>query len=258
MKRNRWKYLLTLGMLMLVTLMHGQSWQSDFNELSEELLRRIQKGEDTKPLQNKLASVSVEALDAALATPEQQLAFWVNVYNAYIQIILRANPELYEDRSSFFTKDQIRIAGETVSFDKIEHGLIRKSQSKLGLGYVGKLFPGSFEKTLQVDKLDYRIHFALNCGARDCPPVAIYEPERLEEQFSKGTKRYLQGSSRYDAASHTVYVTSLFSWFRGDFGGKDGVRSILESNGIVPRAEDLDLEFKDYDWTLFLDNFTKL
>ena len=230
----------------------------DLNALSEHFLEKIRNGESTAAIQKQLATLELETLVNNLKTDKQKLAFWVNTYNAYIQVILSKNPELYENRSSFFSKDQIMIAGTAISFDKIEHGIIRRSQSKLGLGYVKKGFPDRFEKSLRVENPDYRIHFALNCGAKDCPPVSIYTPDNLDVQFSKSTALFLKRSSKYDPAEKEVYVTSLFSWFRGDFGGKDGVKEILKDLGIIPSIDEVDLTYKDYDWTLALDNFIDL
>lgn len=228
------------------------------NELSELFLKKIRNGEDTKDIRKQLANIEVEVLVNTLKTDAQKLAFWVNIYNAYIQVILTRNPEFYENRGDFFSKDQIRIAGTKISFDKIEHGIIRRSQSKLGLGYVKKGFPDKFERMLRVENPDYRIHFALNCGAKDCPPVGIYTPERLNEQFAKSTAMFLKRSSKYDPSENKVYITSLFSWFRGDFGGKDGTKEILKEQGIIQNVDNVELEYKDYDWTLDLDNFIDL
>lgn len=236
----------------------GKAQTTNLNTLSEQFLNQIKNGEDTKEIREHLANLKVDVLATTLKTDEQKLAFWVNIYNAYIQVILSRNPELYENRGSFFSKDQIRIAGIKISFDKIEHGIIRRSQSKLGLGYVKKGFPDKFERMLRVEKPDYRIHFALNCGAKDCPPVGIYTPEKLDRQFAKSTALFLKRSSKYDATEKTVFITSLFSWFRGDFGGKDGTKDILKSQGIIPTVEGIDLEYKNYDWTLSLDNFIEL
>lgn len=230
----------------------------DFNGLSEEFVKKAMEGKDTQELRKTLANTSVKALDKALDTNDKRLAFWVNIYNAYIQFILREDPGLYEDRNAFFKKDQIRIAGEVISFSKIEHGIIRKSQWEYGLGNVGKLFTDDFERTLRVEEPDYRIHFALNCGAKDCPPVAVYEWQRLNEQFHKGTARHLKKTTVYDPETKTARVTTLFSWFRGDFGGKDGTKDILKEHGLIPATEGVELEFKDYDWTLQLDNFITL
>ena len=232
--------------------------KTDFNELSELFLQRIKNNEDTQDLQDVLSNTSIEELDNALDTNDKRLAFWINIYNAYIQVILQKNPELYDDRGSFFKKEQITIAGETVSFAKIEHGIVRKSQWEYGLGYIRKWFPNKFERKLRVNKPVFNVHFALNCGAKDCPPVAIYEWERLQEQFSKGTKTYLERTTTYKADTKEVTVTSLFSWFKGDFGGKIGVKKILKNNGLIPSTKDIDINYGNYDWTLDLDNFIDL
>lgn len=231
---------------------------TDFNKLSEQFLEFAKDGKETTAIQKKLAAVSLEDLSTALATDEQKFAFWINVYNAYIQVILKENPESYNDRRDFFSKKQINIAGENVAFAKIEHGIIRKSQWELGLGYFRTWFPDKFERKLRVNKRDYRVHFALNCGAKDCPPVAIYTPKRIKEQLEKGTKMYLKRTSNYDSSKNEVAVTSLFSWFRGDFGGKSGVKKILVANGIITDTKDVELAYKNYDWTLDLDNFIDL
>ena len=230
---------------------------SDFNVLSEQFLKDIKAGKDTKNFQDKLANTTLKTLEEGLQSDEQKLAFWVNIYNAYIQVILSKNPELYDDRQAFFNDERILIAGEKRSFSKIEHGIIRKSQWPLGLGKIRKWFPNKFERKLRVDKRDYRIHFALNCGAKDCPPVAIYEADRLNEQFEKGTANYLKKTTDYNEKGKTVAVTSLFSWFRGDFGSKNGTKKILLKQKLIPN-KDVELEFKNYDWTLHLDNWTEL
>ncbi|MGB5274056.1 MAG: DUF547 domain-containing protein, partial [Flavobacteriaceae bacterium] len=208
------KVLLLSFFLLGCTSHMGQSQNSDgatkdFNLLSEQFLIKIKADQDTKSIRDQLAGAKLTDLSASLVTDAQKLAFWVNIYNGYIQVILKENPELYNDRRTFFDMEQIPIAGTTVSFSKIEHGIIRKSQWPLGLGYVRKWFPDKFERKLRVDKRDYRIHFALNCGAKDCPPVAIYTPQRLEEQFEEGTKRYLTRTSTYKVGENEVAVTSL-------------------------------------------------
>lgn len=230
---------------------------ADFNTLSEQFLSAVKAGEETQSYQDQLASTTLEALEKGLPTDAHKLAFWVNIYNAYIQVFLSKNPELYDDRQAFFNEERILIAGKMRSFSKIEHGIIRKSQWPLGLGNVRKWFPNKFERKLRVDKQDYRIHFALNCGAKDCPPVAVYRPDRVTEQFEKGTQDFLKKFTTYDQKTKTVAVTSLFSWFRGDFGGESGTKEILRDQGLIP-TEDVELEFKNYDWTLELDNWTEL
>lgn len=231
---------------------------SDFNALSEKFLNNIKQHKSTKEIREILANTTLEQLEDGLQTDAQKLAFWVNIYNGYIQVILSENPDLYKNRREFFSRAQIPIAGELVSFAKIEHGLIRKSQWPLGLGLIRKWFPNKFERKLRVDKRDYRVHFALNCGAKDCPPVAIYEANRLEEQFTKGTKNYIKKTSTYSSTDNNVAITSLFNWFRGDFGCKEGVKKILLEQSIIPTSKGITISYTNYDWTLDLNNWTSL
>lgn len=231
---------------------------SNFNSFSESFLRCAKERKDTQRFEDQLANTTLESLEKGLQTDHQKLAFWINIYNAYIQVILSKNPELYEDRQAFFNEDRIIIAGEKVAFSKIEHGIIRKSQWPLGLGEIRKWFPNKFERRLRVSKRDYRIHFALNCGAKDCPSVAIYEADRLEEQLKKSTAMYLKKTTDYDASKKQVAITSLFSWFRGDFGSKNDVKKILKAQGLIPTTKNVDITYENYDWTLDLDNWITL
>jgi len=250
--------ILTFFLFFKITAQTNPSATTEFNTLSQTFLSKAKEGSDTQNIQNLLANTSVESLENGLKSEAQKLAFWVNIYNAYIQVILKKNPKLYDDRGAFFNDDQIKIAGELVSFAKIEHGIIRKSQWPLGLGKIRKWFPNKFERKLRVDKRDYRVHFALNCGAKDCPPIAIYTADRLNEQFNTSTEMYLKKTSDYDNLKKEVAVTSLFSWFRGDFGSKQGIKKILKNQGILPQTKGIDITYKNYDWTLDLDNWIKL
>ncbi|HMB63391.1 MAG TPA: DUF547 domain-containing protein [Eudoraea sp.] len=237
---------------------HISDVQTDFNRLSEKFVRNLMNGSSTNDIRARLYTTTPEELEEQLKTDQQKLAFWVNIYNGYIQVILSEHPEFYSDRRAFFKREQIPIAGRLISFAKIEHGIIRDSQWELGLGRIGKWFPDAFERKLRVDERDYRIHFALNCGAKDCPPVAVYEAEQLDSQFKKATAQYLRRTSEYSEEKKQVAVTSLFSWFRGDFGGKSGIKEILKSFHIIPQTNDIDITYKNYDWTLDLHNFAEL
>lgn len=252
---------ITLLVISVNTLSYSQNQVPEninFNQLSETLLKNIKDGKDTKTIQETLSKASLVALEHGLQTDHKKLAFWINIYNAYIQIILSKHPELYKDRAAFFKEKQIYIAGKLLSFDKIEHGIIRKSQWKLGLGYIRKVLPNKFERKLRVDKRDYRVHFALNCGAKDCPPVAIYQAEQLDEQLNQSMNSYLKKVSIFDEQNHSVATSPLFSWFRGDFGCKKNIKNILKSDDIIPTTKNIDLTYKTYDWTLDLGNWVTL
>lgn len=236
---------------------NGQQVPIDYLTSAEDMLTDIKNKKSVNYYLDLFAVADENQLAAQLSTDVQKIAFWVNIYNAYIQVILTKDPKKYEDRSSFFKQKQIKIAGHTLSFADIEHGIIRSSQHEYFLGYFKRPFANALEKKFRVSERDYRIHFALNCGAKSCPPVAIYDWTRLSEQLDKSTSMYLQRFTTYDAAENTAYVTSLFSWFRGDFGGLEGIKDILIRHKIIPNKS-VRLKTSTYDWTLDLGNFIEI
>jgi hypothetical protein len=223
-------------------------------EVSAQFLEAIKDGKPLDTYIDQLAKYNVAYLEQYLDNDDKRLAFWINVYNGFIQHILSASPEQYEDRNAFFKKPMIDIAGRTMSFASIEHGIIRHSQYELFLGYLTKLFPPDYEKRLRVKERDSRIHFALNCGAKSCPPVKVYRHETLQRQLTESTISYLGETTIYHPEADHAEVVALFSWFRGDFGGGEGIRDMLvQYNAVNTRPEKVTTLY--YDWTLDLDNW---
>ncbi len=226
-----------------------------FNKLSEDLLKRLKANRPVSDIQKALEEVSESELEESLPLDEQRKAFWINIYNGYIVAILKKDKSQFDDRSAFFKKKQINIAGNLLSFDDIENGMIRRSQYKFGLGYVGKFFPPRFERHLRVKERDYRIHFAINCGAKSCPPVRVYEAKSVNKQLQNAANTYLTDHTKYNKKQDRVTTSTLTSWFRGDFGGKSGTKKILKEFKLIPEDSNPDLDYGDYDWTLDIDNF---
>ncbi|WP_439128688.1 DUF547 domain-containing protein [Polaribacter sp.] len=226
----------------------------NYMEVSQDLLQNIIDGTSYDKQVKILEESSLEDLTSQLKTDPQKIAFWVNVYNSFIQISLTKNPKEYEDRGAYFKKKRVKIAGQVLSFDQIEHDLLRRSRVKVSWGYLRKYFRPKYERKLRVKNIDWRIHFALNCGAKSCPPVAIFSVENLDKEFDFMTIEYLNEQTTYNKETKTATSVSLFSWFRADFGGLCGARKILATYNITPEKPKK-LTFKTYDWTLSLGNF---
>lgn len=228
-----------------------------FNDLSEQLLSNLKADKSVSNIQNELAKSTENELQEGLPLDEQRKAFWINIYNGYIIAILKKDKSAFDDRGAFFSKKQINIAGEMLSFDDIENGMIRKSQYKFGLGYVDKFFPPAFERHLRVKQRDFRIHFAINCGAKSCPPVRIFKAKTVNDQLQNAAKTYLKSHSKYSEKDNTVETSTLMSWFRGDFGGKAGTKKILKEFNLIPDESNPGISYGGYDWTLDLNNFAE-
>ncbi|MHB1921528.1 MAG: DUF547 domain-containing protein [Chitinophagaceae bacterium] len=229
--------------------------KTNFMELSQNLLYAARTGDSTSGYQDTLRNADEGNLLSQLSDDNHRKAFWLNIYNAYTQILLHQHPGMYASRNSFFSKRQIPIAGHQLSLDEIENGLLRHSNIKWGLGYLNKLFPSRFEKKFRVDTLDYRIHFALNCGAKSCPPIAFYEPDRINAQLDLATLNYLTNEITYDSASRILKLPATMSWFRGDFGGNKKVIALVRKLGLIPPDAVPHIRYRKYDWTLYLNNF---
>lgn len=207
-------------------------------------------------LQRYLQSLAhVNAADLQAAGRSARLAFWINAYNA---CMLRLVVDHYPIRKAGFPRSWVntiagrpdtsvwqipdvftakfcRVAGAQRSLDDIEHGIIRPMGEP-------------------------RIHFAINCAARGCPPLAAeaYTAERLDEQLDAAVRRFVSDRQHFRierGANPVVRVNMVLSWFGEDFGGEAGVRRFL-AGYLAPadRALMLDpatrIEYLDYDWTL--------
>jgi hypothetical protein len=223
----------------------------DYIKISQDFLYAAKTGETTSGYIDTLSKVNEDVLAKQLNDDNKRLAFWLNIYNGFTQVILKKDPDQYKTRNSFFSSRQIAIADKQLSLDDIEHGILRRSKVKWSEGYLGKLFPSGFEKKFRVEKLDYRIHFALNCGAKSCPPIAFYEPANIDKQLTVAIKIYLKGECTYNSVKNVVEVPALMGWFRHDFGGKKNMLNILKQNKIVPQDRTPIIHFKKYDWSIF-------
>ena len=224
-------------------------------QLSQDFVYAAKTGENVVDLKNSLAAIRLKDLQQELVTDDERKAFWINLYNGFTQILLKQDPGKYKTRKIFFTSKQIKVAGIDWSLDEIEHGLLRHSKIKWSLGYLGKLFPSKLERSLRVSKLDFRIHFSLNCGAKSCPPIAFYVPSTLNGQLDMATKAYLSTETEYDSILNEIKLPAILGWFRGDFGGRRGMLRILKNTGLVSKDKFPHISFKKYDWTLYLDNY---
>ncbi len=226
-------------------------------QLSQDFIYASKTGDETLLLEKELAELSFDSVKIMLRTDDEKKAFWINLYNGFTQAILKKDPGKYKSRSDFFSAKNIDVAGKTFSLDDIEHGILRRSSIKWSLGYLKKPFPGKTEKALQVQHLDSRIHFALNCGAKSCPPIAFYDTDKINDQLDLATRAYLSSEAIYSAEKNTLLLPAIMGWFRRDFDGKKNMLLLAKKIGIVPETAYPKISFAKYDWSLFLNNYSK-
>jgi hypothetical protein len=222
-------------------------------EVARRLVEEARAGRDTAAARAALAGFSAAGLAAALPDDATRIAFWLNVYNGAVRARLLADPAAYRRRWPFFATTAVTVAGRRLSPNAIENGLLRRSAFLVGIGYLRNPRPSSFERLLRVERVDPRIHFALNCGARSCPPLAAWDVATLEADLERATGAYLAAESARSAEGSVLTVPRLLSWYRGDFGGRAGILALLRRHGVVGSDEAPRLRYGDFDWTLDLD-----
>ena len=222
------------------------------NELAEGLIWKVKKQGDTATLEKQLAEgINLDSLEVALNNDDRRTAFWINIYNAYFQILRirdgRTAPAIYRE-------PLLLIAGQRFSLDDIEHGILRRYRWKLSLGFLPNLFASRLIRRLAVGRLDHRIHFALNCGAVSCPPIAFYHHEKLDSQLGLATLSFMESETVADDANGEIFVSRLLLWYLGDFGGFRGIRRLLK-DVLKIDAKGMRIRFREYNWEEQLQNW---
>jgi hypothetical protein len=204
------------------------------------------KARDAAALQGvrqQLGRVNVAALNR-----KQQLAHWINVYNVNtVATIVENYPvdsirDISTDpiiRLNVFKKDRIPVGSAKLSLDAVENQKIREGFK------------------------DPRIHFAINCAARSCPPIrtSAFTGESLDAQLDEQARAFLNGphGAKFakDGDTLTITTTKIMDWFSDDFdkwaGGKAAfIRKYVspDKQRMIDQAKEIEFEFDDYDWDL--------
>jgi hypothetical protein len=109
--------------------------------------------------------------------------------------------------------------------------------------------------------VDPRIHFALVCGSNSCPPIDVYEEEEIDEQLELVASGFINSEEVIvEEESKRLRVSRIFKWYEDDFGGREGVLSLIIKYRYDPKEKDflkkavseLRILYNDYDWSLNL------
>jgi len=196
-----------------------------------------------------LASVSEE--EFLQFSEVNQTAFLINAYNAaMIQKILQRYPNIDSvwDFGRIFNhpfKDRfVKLFGERVSLDDIEHGRLRGDPT---------LF-------------DPRVHFAVNCASKGCPPLrpSAFNGSSLDAALDEQASIFLSDRTKngMNPTTNRLTLSPIFDWYTGDFGvpERQGELAYLsryaDSLGLDDDAVralnegSIKIEWSDYDWAL--------
>jgi hypothetical protein len=182
-------------------------------------------------------------VDLRKPVPRQvQVAYWINIYNALtLKAILREYPTTCICQHRFriggfnIFKDLVLwVDGTYYSLDDIEHRTLRKMGEP-------------------------RIHFAIVCGGKGCPPLSnrVYTANGLEKQLVANAQRFFAKPSNFKVEGKTVWTSQLLKWYGSDFG-RTAAEQWRSLRPYLPAPENLawlesgafTVRYTDYDWTL--------
>lgn len=189
---------------------------------------------------------ALEAMTPSAFSRDEQLAYYVNLYNAAIvDLVLDHYPvdSVKEIGGGFLAigplsgpwkDDVVTVEGETLSFDDIEHGIVR----------------ARFDEP--------RVHYAFNCASVGCPDLksSAWRAQTLDADLDAAARAYVASPRGIDVDERgRVTASSIYKWFEEDFGGTE--RGVLDhvvayATGEKKRAlEEADgIRRYRYDWSL--------
>lgn len=225
---------------------------SQYISLSEQLLYHVKTEAATDTLERQLATINLPDLVYGLSDDKARKTFWINIYNAWFQILATRE---HKTRPAIFTNKLVNVAGTLFSLDDIEHGILRRYRNKLSQGYREQSNVPVAIKQLAVAEIDYRIHFALNCGAKSCPPIAFYKYERIDDQLNLAAASFLSSETKVDETNKELTTSKILFFYEGDFGGKAGILKML-SKYLNQNFTGYKIKYAPYDWDAKLKNFS--
>jgi len=125
--------------------------------------------------------------DWAALTPAARLSFLFNLYNGLVMHakLVFGHAGTLASRGTFFNAAAYVLGGVRYSLVELEHGLLRRKAA------THKAASAAPPSPLVVDAVEPRMHFALNCGARSCPPVRPYLADGLEAQLAAAAADFI-------------------------------------------------------------------
>lgn len=216
----------------------------------------------------ELGGLPADALDGSAPEPARK-AFWINLYNCLVMhgTVAVGTPADAAARSQFFSGRSgvaYTVAGCRLSLDDIEHGVLRCNTPPPGA--TAPLFgeDDARRRFCLAPPTDPRLHFALNCGAKSCPPIKLYDAANLEEGLDLASRAFVESDVSVELGGEGggVTLSKILMWYGADFGaGEAAVLRRLQT--FVPEGgelhdglgallalppEQLRVTYREYDW----------
>ena len=168
-------------------------------------------------------------------------------------------PSTTWERIGFFGTTAYAVGGRRYALDDLEHGVLRANR-KSPAALWPRFSKGDPRLASCLEEPEPRVHFALVCGARGCPPIKTYRADHLDADLDAAARGFLQGGGlEFGPGVNDVRLSSILKWYRADFGSTDDEvldrlspyldDQARERLAAIRSAGSLSLSYLDYDWT---------
>ncbi len=240
-----------------MNILRGAFFDIKQGRVAYERMRRSEAYREYLELSYALREMDLDTL----RTREEQLAFWINLYNVIVihgVVELGIRDSIKEVRN-FLKRVLYRIGDMTFSPDDIEHGILR-ANSRPPYALMSRF--GASDKRLKysITPLEPRAHFTLVCASSSCPPIGVYTAEDIDRELDIAAATFINaGGLVLDKESESVSLSRIFDWYAPDFGKTMGdrlrfaLRFLFDEDDrefLKENADDLKVYYQDYDWRL--------
>ncbi|XP_077435221.1 uncharacterized protein LOC144060013 isoform X2 [Vanacampus margaritifer] len=223
------------------------------------------KGMSADPVFQRYSELAIQLQRVQLLSlsREETLAFFINIYNALVihGYLRMGAPSNIWQRYRFFNYVSYLIGGEVFTLQDIENGVLRGNRK--GVAQLRRPFSKT-DPRLQValKNVEPLIHFALNCGAKGCPPIKTYTPQDIDNQLRTAAEAFLEDDDAcvVDTGKKEVRLSQIFKWYKADFGDTDEklLKWVLKHMSDSPKKISLKgvisagkpkISYLPYDWS---------
>ena len=194
------------------------------------------------------AAAELQTVDVHALTRAERVAFFLNVYNALVvHVTAVVGPRRASSTDSRISTDTLTTSAGTrtrattsntacyAATDRARRRWRRFSARRVcRVGRSGRRIRG---RALACVPMDPRIHFALVCGARSCPPIRTYTAEGLDAQLAAAAEAFVTGDVEIgdDAATTRAVTVSKITgeWYAGGFRERRR-RETSRARGVRP------------------------
>ncbi|MEO1044875.1 MAG: DUF547 domain-containing protein [Pseudomonadota bacterium] len=184
----------------------------------------------------------MEGVNVDKLTRPQQMAYWINLYNAKtVDLVIEAYPvkSIRNVRSVLtlgpWDDKVLKVRGTAISLNDIEHRILRPIWK------------------------DVRIHYAVNCASLGCPNLATrpYTAARLNLMLEAAARDFINSPRAFSIRGGKLHASSIFNWYQSDWGSNANavLRHARRYGNAVTRAKlkgRTTIDDYDYDWSLNL------